>query len=325
MAVVDPFPVGRPIRPEARQIGRGPAIDALSGQVIDRRQHTLLFAERRVGKTSMAWAVLDRVRAADHGWAIEANLSRGPIVSSAGLAAHLAEQARAAQVRVDSDAERLREGVGEAAKYGKVVGKVAELLGLGPDLTELATAAETIDQALSGDEDAEPDLRTVLRAIQAAAVAADNYVVVFIDEAQRIITQWSGDEDSVYTQEALAEIMEDELGGIVLLLAGSDREGFEKLMANGQPLHHDGMTFDVLPIADVDWHHHLPQRFAEVELEIEHDRISQILEASGGHPQRTMRVCAHVRQLADGNVYEITDVLVDRAIETARKHRSWSD
>jgi hypothetical protein len=38
-----------------------------------------------------------------------------------------------------------------------------------------------------------------------------------------------------------------------------------------------------------------------------------------------MRVCAHVEQLADGDVFEVSDVLIEQAIETAKGHPSWSD
>ncbi len=273
----------------------------------------------------MAWAVLDRVRAANDGWAIEANLSRGPILSSDRLAAHLAEQARTAQVRIDSGAARAHDGAEAAIRYTAAFGKLAERLGLGAGITDVATTADAMDQALSADEESKTDLRSVLRAIQAAALAADSYVVVFIDEAQRLVTDWSDDEDSLRTQEALAEVMEDDLGGVVLLMAGSDQSGFEQLMAEGQPMHQDGMFFEVRAIEDDDWHHHLPLRFVELGLTIERDRVTQILKASNGHPQRTMRVCAQVRQLAEAGRYEISDVLVDQSIEAARKHPSWSD
>ena len=275
----------------------------------------------------MAWAVLDRVRASGTGWAIEANLSRGPITSSEGLAAHLAEQARAAKVRIDTDSERLREHIDDATRWAKAVGRIGELLGFdgASTISDAGQIGETIDQALASDEEGGLELRGVLCSLQAVAMAADETLVIFLDEAQRLISHWSGEEDSRYAQEALAEMMEDPDGRVVLLLAGSDRDGFERLMADGMPLHHDGMDFEVRPIAEDDWHHHLPIRFAEVGLDVERERIAQILEASGGHPQRTMRVCAHVAELADGVVYTVTDVVVEQAIQSARKHRSWRD
>jgi hypothetical protein len=320
--------VGAPIRPEARQIGRRPAIDALFKQVFEIRAHTLMFAERRVGKTSMAWAVLDRVRAGEAGWAIEVNLSRGPVITSEQFALRLAEQARAAGVRVDPAGEQIKDRLGDAATGARIAAKLAKLFGLegADDLADAAEVGDTIDQALSSQEEEPQDLRAVLTALRGAAAASGRPVVVFVDEAQRICTDWANDdEDSRYTQEALAEVMEDPDGDVVLLLAGSDREGFERLFADGQPLHQDGMSFAVAPIDPADWHHELPLRFGEVGLEVGPDQVEQILAASGGHPQRTMRVCSHVRRLADGNIYTATDALVGEAIDAARAHQSWTD
>jgi hypothetical protein len=164
-----------------------------------------------------------------------------------------------------------------------------------------------------------------LRAQIAAAIAADKILVIFVDEVQRLSTDWTDNDDSLYTQEALAEVMEGHAGHVVLLLAGSERAGLDQLLADGQPLHHDGMRFAMQPIKDEDWNHHLPLRFGEAGLEVERERIGQILEASGGHPQRTMRVCAHIRELADDGSFAITDVLVAEAIKAAKEHPSWSD
>ena len=96
---IRPFPVQGPVRPESRQIGRGPAIDGLFRQTVELEQHTLLLADRRLGRTSMAFAVLDRLRGAG-GWALEVDLSSGPVTTAAVFAERLAEQARAAGVRV---------------------------------------------------------------------------------------------------------------------------------------------------------------------------------------------------------------------------------
>jgi DNA polymerase III delta prime subunit len=272
----------------------------------------------------MALAVLDRIRNAESGWAIEADLSRGPIESSGELADHLADQARAAGVRMELGRKVRR----RARQMAKIAGSpamkaAADALEI-DDLSDAAEIAAAVDQSLAPLADARQGLRSVLQAIQAAAIAADRPTILFIDEVQRLSTYWRDPADSLDAQTALAEVMEKPEGRIVLLLAGSERTAIEELLAEGAPMHHDGMSFDVPAIGDADWHHDLPQRFAEVELEIRREQIEQILVASGGHPQRTMRVCAHVEHLADGTHFDVTDVLVDQAIKRARAHPSWS-
>jgi hypothetical protein len=291
--------------------------------VIKHRQHTLLIDERRVGKTSVAWAVLDRVRARGDGWAIEVNLKRGPIASSAELAQQLAEQARAAGVGIERFRERVAGRLREGAEIGglPIVKALGTLVGL-EEVGQASDLARAVDQSLAID-DAGADLRSVLHALVAASVAADVVLAVFVDEVQRLGTDWSNEDDGLYVQEALAELMEEHDGHVVLLLAGSERTALADLLADGRPMHHDGMRFDLSPIAREDWQHELPHRFEEVGLQIAPERIDQILEVTDGHPARTMRVCAHVRELAEDQPFEITDVLVRRAIEIARKHPSW--
>lgn len=318
------FPVGAPIRPETRQIGRAPTIDALHAQVVVGGQHTLMLADRRVGKTSMAWAILDRVRGSDDAWALEVDLSRGPIFSSALLADRLAEQARAAQIRIDPRSRTARKFLHDAAERGHAaLQALARLGGDESPVGDASVVADIVVQALAVADGERADLRTVLAALRLAAEAGERRIVCFLDEAQRLETDWESDEDSRYAQAALAELMEDPAGNVVLLLAGSERSAIEQLLAEGQPLHHDGLMFDVPPISDEDWHHGLSVRFREAGLTIDAPAIDQILAASDGHPQRTMRICAHVHQLAVSGPFQISDVLVAQAIATARSHPSW--
>jgi len=208
-----------------------------------------------------------------------------------------------------------------------VLTKVVELLGLPAEVGDIGEVSEALDQSLSPQEEGDADLRGVLRALIAAAIARDKVLVIFIDEVQRVCTDWvdDADDNSEYTQEALAEVMEEHAGHAVLLLAGSDRAGLEQLMADGQPLRNDGMWSQLPEIAAEDWRYNLPHRFAEAGLAIESERIDQILEATAGHPQRTMSVCAHARELAGvGEPFELSDVLVAQAIADARRHPSWT-
>lgn len=327
MAVPKIFPLEAPIRPEGRQIGRGPSIDALEQQVVGSAQHTLLFAERHVGKTSMAWAVLDRVRAAHEAWAIEVNLSRGPIETSAQFATRLAEQARAASIRLESTRQARLGRVKNAAKKSGAPSLRAAARSLGlEELADASFVAQAIDQALGADdEEGRSDLREVLRGIQAAGIAAERPIVLFVDEVQRLCTHWKDEDDSVRAQEALAEVMEHPDGRVVMLLAGSEQSAIEQLLAPNRPLHRDGMIFDVPPISNEDWQYGLKARFSEIQLDIAPERIEQILHVSGGHPQRTMRVCAHVQQLAGNGMFAVNDLLVTEAAKLAKRHPSWSE
>jgi AAA ATPase domain len=326
VAVPKTFPLEAPIRPEARQIGRKTHIDALERQVVKTEQNTLLFADRHVGKTSMAWAVLDRIRDGDVGWALEVNLAHGPVRSSAALAARLAEQARTARLRVEPTKDSLWRRARTAVKVAPAAAAAATALGLDVDGVDLPGLATAVDGALAGSEDeGTMNLREVLGAIQAASITQDRPTIVFMDEVQRLSTAWENDADSRDAQLAIAETMDHAEGRVVFLLAGSERSAVEQLLAEGQPLRREGMTFEVHPISGEDWHHGLTARFAELGAEITHERIDQILEASAGHPQKTMRVCAHVQQLVEGGLFDISELVVEQAVEKAKGHPSWND
>lgn len=83
------FPIDQPVMPEGRQIGRLPSIERLE-QKLASPTHTWLIGERRIGKTSVAKAVLARSRAAGS-VALEVDLSRpGLATALAAVSALLA-------------------------------------------------------------------------------------------------------------------------------------------------------------------------------------------------------------------------------------------
>jgi hypothetical protein len=242
------------------------------------------------------------------------------------LADRLAEQARAASVRIEPTQTTRWHRARRLLRLGASPGvrAAARLLEI-HELEDAGQLAAAVDASLAPLDDTPLDLASVLRAIQAAAIAADQTTIVFLDEIQRLSTDWDDADDSRRVQETLAEVMERPDGRLVVLLAGSERTAVDELLAKGERLHHDGMGFEVPAISNADWQHALPLRFAESDLVVQEEDIVQILAASHGHPQRTMRVCAHVQQLADGVHFEISDVLISQAIENARSHPSWSE
>lgn len=98
------FPIDQPVMPEGRQIGRRPTIERL-GSKLASPTHVWLLGERRIGKTSVAKAVLARSREAGS-VALEVDLSRPDITSAQALAGDIARQAQAAGAGTESTTER---------------------------------------------------------------------------------------------------------------------------------------------------------------------------------------------------------------------------
>lgn len=85
------FPIDQPVMPEERQIGRGPAIDRLETELRG-IVHQWIIGERRIGKTSVARAVLARLSDSGH-LALDLDLSRLELDTPEDLAEEIARQA----------------------------------------------------------------------------------------------------------------------------------------------------------------------------------------------------------------------------------------
>lgn len=96
------FPIDQPV-PETRQIGRRSSIDALQRRLWG-VSHQWLIGERRIGKTSVAEAVLARLR--EQGVvALSVDLTKLGMITSDNLAREIAAQAAAATATADGDEE----------------------------------------------------------------------------------------------------------------------------------------------------------------------------------------------------------------------------
>ena len=133
------FPIDGPVMPEQRQIGRGASIDLLRDR-LDDATHQWLIGPRRTGKTSVAKAVLARLRA-DGGVALDIDMSKLSITTELDLAGEIARQAQAAHAGLPRVARRLTGLVRRRAGDAKRLGKTLEELGFGDDGEALAAVA----------------------------------------------------------------------------------------------------------------------------------------------------------------------------------------
>lgn len=337
----DLFKVGGPVFPEARLIGREGVVKRLAFVVLGQGTPTWLIGVRRIGKTSLALAVVERHRDAG-GWALHVDLSAG-ISNSAVLADRLAEQARAAGIKASG--ERAAAARKKVKLSSDLIKRAARVLGLPAELVDAAEIAAQVDAALGPVEDpARRSLHEVLAALEAASVLAEQPIVLFVDEIQRVRNykqrgqrrkEWDDQQDGLVVQQALASVMHG-TSAVTIMLAGSDGDAIAELREEGMPLHHDGVDFDVPQIGDEDWVTGITQRFAEVGIPIARERILEVLDASRRHSQRTMSVFHQLHQIAEmnrdpelqagGDPGELIDArAVAEAIARARRHPSWKD
>jgi hypothetical protein len=295
--------------PEERQIGRRPCIGLLERK-LTMPANQWLIGPRRIGKTSVAKAVLARVRKRGS-VAIDVDLSSLEISTATTLAGQIARQAQAAragEAMVRAQA-LLRKGRGRA----KGMGKALSQLGF-EDTGEALTAAAAI---LAEADDGAPGLDKVLGALALHAGATDRRAYLLLDEVHLLA-------DLESAEGVVARWCKKPNSPLVFVFAGSEESAAEELRETGQPLAAIGEEFELTEIAREDWIPGLRERFEEVELKVETTELERMLTASNCHPRRTMLIASRVRVSATSSRdWVASPTLVELAIEEAERDRSW--
>jgi hypothetical protein len=306
------FPIDQPVMPETRQIGRRPSIDRLEKK-LSSPAHIWLIGERRIGKTSVAKAVFARSRRADS-VALDIDLSRPGVDSPAALAGDIARQAQAGGAGTESTGRRIL-GLGRR-ESGRVKG-------LGDALGELgfANAADALGASaalLAGGDDGSPGLERTLGALALHARATGRRVWILLDEVHLLARL-------AEAERTIAHYCHQEGCPIVFLFSGSEESSVDALRAAGRPLTAIGEEFALPEIAWEDWMAGLAVRFTEAGVTIGEKELYALLEASAGHPRRTMMVAARIHDSALAEPDRHADAtLVELAIREARGDRSWT-
>lgn len=296
--------------PESRQIGRRAAIDRLETRVRT-AGHQWVIGPRRIGKTSVAKAVLARLRARGL-VALDVDLSKLTIKGPESLAGEIARQAQAAEVGGRRDG-RLRTIANRQRPTAKRLSGALRELGYEGEAQALAVAASV----LAGADDGSPGLCKVLQALALHAHGTAKHVVLLLDEVHHL------GELSEAAREVAAWCRE-EACPIVFLFAGSEEAAVNALRRDGEPLARIGQEFELGEIGREDWVYGLRRRFAEARIELSEAGLLQILEASEGHPRRTMLICSYVHSSAIGQPDRVAgEVLLELAIRGAREDRAW--
>lgn len=287
----DWLPAGPPIR-EDQQIGRGATIADVTARL--RQAEVLKLLEpRRVGKTSVARAALDRI-ATEGGICAEVNLA----------------ERRTPEATAEALAKRLAPGLVDAARggMGGVVGRLSRARpeqALGPEPSFIIRlVAELVHEA--------PDITLVLE--RARRRIPDVPFAVLLDEAH-VLADWPG-------AESLGAALRDNAHAIGAVIASSEARALERLTADDGPLRFVGQRFPLSPIARADWEHELAQRFARLDVPIEPTALALLLDESTGHPYCTMLLAREAARVAD-EVGRTTEAAVRAALLTVAQDEAW--
>jgi hypothetical protein len=307
------FPTSRAIS-EPLQIGRTGAIDQLLAWVLAGTS-VLLLEERRIGKSSVALAVLDRIRDADDGTlALHADLRDG-VGDSVALVRKLLDQAagQGAGARITALAAKNKLARGVNEKVRRQIRLAGTLLGVDDEIATILDLGEALTPGRT------TSLSRALDALDAHGRITGNRVVVFIDEIQDLL----GWDDTTQTQSEIRAGARRRDGTLAFIFAGSDPTALE-LFEPGAKLDFVGERYELPAIPLEAWQEGLRTRFRQAGYDISPDQIAQIYLATDGHPQLTMSICAHTIQWADSDgATAITPAIVRRAITAARRHPSF--
>lgn len=312
--------------PEALQIGRADAIAELAEWFVQ-GEDVLTIQERRIGKTStIGHGALVRVREGYEGVVAQADLRLAGIQSAVALAEVLVKSA------VDTGAGKAlrKETAGLIASKTQRFLRSPRVKAAG-ELTEENAKLRTVQAVatlLVGDRPPGVELlRKVFEALEHEAATHQRPVVVFIDEVQDLgdPKRWTP-EQGMGVQLELERAMRQPGRLVTYAYAGSQETAMERVFAQGQPLYFESQRYVLPPIDRDAWLHGLRERFESDGRAISDDEIGRILDATGGHPLRTMQVGrAALRTARQQALDQIPPAVVDEAIAQAKAHPSWRD
>jgi hypothetical protein len=268
------FPVGGPV-PGEDLVGREPYLR----QAVERLaegHHVLIAGPRRIGKTSIILEALRRVRRRR---ALAAYVDCLAVTDLRGLGEHLADAAFAL-MGAPSVADARSVVAGERRPAGRYEDLAPALA-----LARERSAARVFERALDTPE--------------AAAARSGRRVVVAFDEFQA----------AGRLGPRVFDVMRAHLQaqrGVAYAFLGSEEGILEQLFSEkgrafyrfAQPLElatPSGPRFGIEP---AEWLSYLVRKFRAKRLAIAEADVDRILDATGGHPQDTMQLCARLYELA---------------------------
>lgn len=235
-----------------------------------------LYAERRMGKTSLALQVL---RNLDRKRYIGAYVDLWPTEGKESFAEAVAA---AISGSLASTADRLL----EAAKrfFG----------GLAPVVSLDAQGTPQLSFGLRGSRIEVNGLRDVLRAPEVIARRRRKKVVIVLDEFQRILEY-----NSDLVERTLRSAIQEQ-DHVAYLFLGSRRHMIQRMFLDrSRPLYRSGSHYPLGPIAIKHWIPFVTTRFRRYGKAIGAEEVRRICEISGGHPFYTQHLCHAVWELCE--------------------------
>ena len=265
------FPVGGPV-PAADLVGRETYIRRIGERLWD-GNHVLLAGPRRIGKTSIILEVLRRLRRRG---ALTAYVDCLGATDVRGLAERLVDALLENVSGVERSFEQAKAIAAGVRPSAKVKFEHVELA--------LQLARETNAQRL---------FEGALDLPRALSARTGKRVVVVLDEFQA----------AGRLGPRVFDVMRSRFQaqrGVAYAFLGSEEGILEQLFSEkGRAFYRFAVPIDLADagghrfgIAPDDWLEYIREKFAQKKIAIDDSSVDRILDATGGHPQDTMQLCA---------------------------------
>src|SRR5213593_3369275 len=293
------FPVGGPV-PGADLVGRETYIRRIAERLGD-GNHVLLAGPRRIGKTSIILEVLRRLRRRG---AYTAYVDCLGATDVRGLGERL----------VDALLENVS-GVERSFEQAKAIAA-----GMRPSVKVKYEHIELALQ-LARETNAQRFFEGALDLPRTLAARTGKRVVVAFDEFQAAGRLGPRVFDVMRTRFQAQK-------GVAYAFLGSEEGILEQLFSEkGRAFYRFAVPIDLAEagghrfgIAPDDWLAYLRDKFAEKKIAIDDTSVDRLLDATGGHPQDTMQVCAALYYLMrDAGSRSVTPDLLEVAYEQAMR------
>jgi len=265
-------------------------------RVLRNSEKLFIYAERRLGKTSLIKIALNKLQKDEF---ISVYVDLWPTNQEGDLALALAKAVAEASAstleRVQEFAKHFFSAFRPSAKFDEE-GNPQIVFGVSP-------------HAL-----AQPSLDDVLNSLPIIAAKAKKRLVIVFDEFQQILEYGN---DAV--EKRMRSIIQHH-GDIAYVFLGSRKHLIQKMFLDKQrPLFRSAAHYPLGMISEKDWLPFIQDKFEKSHRSIDDELIRQICKFAGGHPFYTQHLCHAIWELTelDGNARQpllakALDLLLDR-------------
>lgn len=291
------FPLGGPV-PTEDLVGRERYVATTVDRLLD-GQNLLVAGPRRIGKTSVVLEALRRLRRKG---ALTAYLDCLGVTSLRGLGEKLADASLHSVTAVPRAFEQARLIAAGAAPSVRV------------RYADLEAAVE-----LAREQNEQRFFEGALELPQSLAARSGKRVVVALDEFQAVSRLAPRVLDimraRLQAHRSVAYVFLGSEAGILQSLFTTKSEPFYRFAVAHDLADSAGHRFGIDP---TDWHSYLRKKLGARGIRLGEEQTDELLDATGGHPQDTMQVCAALYYfMRDARLRAVTSQLLSIAYEQA--------